>query len=809
MTAAVLYRARAQLRSSRAGAVLVVLLVGLACGVTLAAVAGARRTASAYPRMVEVTNAPEMLISPNGDGTGTNGFYDDVAALDGVRGVGTLRGIPLVFAGGSERDGSMVPGATIIPLDDKLGQTIGRAKVLQGRMWDPSRPEEFVVNRFFADDYDVAVGDTLTFDIPSYLDDVEPVRVDLEVVGIIATAQEIVPFTDLDGSPSGMLSPALLTQLTDTHQGFEGAAVDVDDEGAGADLAAVISEIDAIAAEHPEELPEGVFTVDLSASEEQVAYSIRPLAVALVIFSMVMALVISVVIGQTLRRHVAAPPGEVGALEAIGFRRSERRAVLAIRGAVIGCAAAMLSVATAIGLSGRFPIGPARLAEPSTGIAVDLAVLVPGALVVLAFCVVACVTSPERHARTALDLITPASRLKLSPSAAAGLRAAWPVRSTGGLSVIIAGVVGVIAVLAATTFSASLDDLVGHPAHYGQSWDRMVDGQFGPAPLGEVFDRFEDDDRVTAIAVGDFGEAVIGETRVPAISWDTMKGDVDLVAIEGRTAITDGEIALGGKTLDDLGLDVGDSVDADVGRGTESFRIVGELVFPRLGLGSFATTGLGVGAQLHVDAMPPLSVPPPEEGEGMPPVFLHDGRMFNFAALSVAEGDSIDADLEEISALGDEMVGEAFIYRTSQRPTTIADLERVRSVPALLAVALAALAAATLAHGLASSIRARRRELAVLSALGFQRRHLAATVLWHALAVALVAVVVASPLGAAAGRVAWQAFAGEFYVPANPVVPISAFALVVLAAFVVASAAALPFAVVAARTHPSTALRTE
>ena len=808
MTAAVLYRARAQLRSSRAGALLVVVLVGLSCGVTLAAVAGARRTSSAYPRMVEVTNAPEMLISPNGDGTGTEGFYDDIAALDGVRGVGPLRGIPLVFADGSERDGSMVPGATVVPLDDTLGQTIGRPKILKGRMWDPDRPDEFVVNRFFADDYDVVVGDRFTFDIPSFLDDVEPVRIDVEVVGIIATAQEIVPFTDLDGSPSGMLSPALVSQLTDAHQGFEGAAVDVAD-GGGAETAAVVAGIDAIVAEHEEQLPDGVFTVELSASAEQVEYSIRPLAVALVIFALVMALVIVVVIGQTLRRHVATPSSEVGALEAIGFRRSDRRAVLAIRGGLIGVTAAVVSVATAIGLSGRFPIGPARLAEPSTGIAIDLAVLVPGAFVVLAFCVVACVTSPERQSRTALELVTPASRLKLSPPAAAGLRAAWPARATGGLSVIVAGVVGVVAVLAATTFSASLDNLVDRPAHYGQSWDRMVDGQFGPAPLGEVFDRFEDDDRVTAIAVGDYGEAVIGDTRIPAISWDTMKGDVDLVAIEGRTAITDGEIALGGQTLDDLDLDVGDSVDADVGRGTESFRIVGELVFPRLGLGSFATTGLGVGAQLHVDSMPPLSVPPPEGTSELPPLLVHEGRIFNFAALTVAEGESIDTDLDEISALGDDAVGESFQYRTSQRPTTIADLERVRSVPALLAVALAGLAAATLAHGLASSIRARRRELSVLAALGFQRRHLAATVLWHALAVALVAVVIAGPIGAAAGRLAWQTFAGEFYVPDNPIVPIPAFALVAAVAFVVAVAAALPFAAAASRTRPSTALRTE
>jgi ABC-type antimicrobial peptide transport system permease subunit len=114
-----------------------------------------------------------------------------------------------------------------------------------------------------------------------------------------------------------------------------------------------------------------------------------------------------------------------------------------------------------------------------------------------------------------------------------------------------------------------------------------------------------------------------------------------------------------------------------------------------------------------------------------------------------------------------------------------------------------------LAHSLASSLRGRRRELAIMAALGLERRQLAATVLWHAIAVALAAAFLATPAGAAVGRVAWRAFAGEFHVPARPVVPLPTFAAVVLAAMVVAAVAAVPFAVRAARTRPAGVLRTE
>lgn len=76
--------------------------------------------------------------------------------------------------------------------------------------------------------------------------------------------------------------------------------------------------------------------------------------------------------------------------------------------------------------------------------------------------------------------------------------------------------------------------------------------------------------------------------------------------------------------------------------------------------------------------------------------------------------------------------------------------------------------AATLAHVLVTAIGRRRRELAILKALGFDRGQVRATVPWHATSFVAVALVVGVPLGAAAGRWVWRMFADNLGIAAEP-----------------------------------------
>ena len=144
-----------------------------------------------------------------------------------------------------------------------------------------------------------------------------------------------------------------------------------------------------------------------------------------------------------------------------------------------------------------------------------------------------------------------------------------------------------------------------------------------------------------------------------------------------------------------------------------------------------------------------------------------------------------------------------------QRPGDIRTYSRVRSTPLFLAGLLALLGAGVLTHLLVTSIRGRRRDLAILKSLGFVRRQVWTTVAWQASCVAIVSLVVGVPVGIAAGRWAWSAFAGSVGVVPEPAIPFLAAVLVVPITLVAANlVAALP-AGAAGRVRAASVLRTE
>jgi ABC-type antimicrobial peptide transport system permease subunit len=108
-----------------------------------------------------------------------------------------------------------------------------------------------------------------------------------------------------------------------------------------------------------------------------------------------------------------------------------------------------------------------------------------------------------------------------------------------------------------------------------------------------------------------------------------------------------------------------------------------------------------------------------------------------------------------------------------------------------------------------ASAHRRRSESGLLQALGFVRRQLAAVVFWQAATVAVAGVAVGVPLGLAAGRLIWNAFARNLGVV--PVTVLPGWLIAMLAAGVVAAALAIAVipAVTAARSRPGPALRAE
>jgi predicted lysophospholipase L1 biosynthesis ABC-type transport system permease subunit len=142
-------------------------------------------------------------------------------------------------------------------------------------------------------------------------------------------------------------------------------------------------------------------------------------------------------------------------------------------------------------------------------------------------------------------------------------------------------------------------------------------------------------------------------------------------------------------------------------------------------------------------------------------------------------------------------------------PAEVENLRRIDTLPFVLAGLLGLLAAGTIAHTLITSVRRRRRDLAILKTLGFVRTQVSATVAWQASTFAVLAAVIGLALGIAGGRWLWIFFADRLGVRPEPVIPILLLIVVIPGALALANLIAAIPARAAARTQPALVLRTE
>ena len=139
----------------------------------------------------------------------------------------------------------------------------------------------------------------------------------------------------------------------------------------------------------------------------------------------------------------------------------------------------------------------------------------------------------------------------------------------------------------------------------------------------------------------------------------------------------------------------------------------------------------------------------------------------------------------------------------------IVDAAQMGGQPLALALALAAGALLSLAVALLASVRQRRRQLALLKALGLTRRQVRGVIAWQPSTILVVAAAVGVPLGGGGGPLGMASFAASLGVVPVTVVPV----LALLAGFIgLLTAGNLVTAIaasVAARTRPAAALRAE
>ncbi len=820
-------RVRSDLRSSWGAAIATVLVVGLAGGLVVGAAAAARRTQTAFPRFLADTNSDSILVSPSSPfGLEKGGFDRAVAQLPAVSEAGLIAGVIVVGplpAGGLPH--SIEPSfSTNASVDGRALYRINQPKMIAGRLPNPNSPTEVFINPGLARMLHVTVGSRIPLatatSVPKGFPNVPPTpsnftRLTVTVTGIGIGESGILPANVLDAQPEMDLTPAFYRTYSTRPGvlGYDGVEVH---PKPGIDHTAFRRQVEDLARKM------GVgpaFVIDSATHADQVRRTLLPQVTALWLFAALAGAGLILVAGLVLSRRVLLGAAEYPILRSLGMTRGQLITASLVEASLLAVGGAVLAVAVAVLTSAFTPLGAARLAELHPGIEVNAAIMGVGFLAIVALIVgVAAIPAiraaslrgdaagqvefagadrpsavAERITRGGLPATAGVGvRMALEPGRG---RTAVPVRSgTIGLAVALAAITAVF------TFGSNLTGLIHTPHQFGWNWDAMIGSPFGFSSVPVPF--LEQVPGVARVAGGNLGTVSIDGQSVPAVGMDPHRG-IAPTMIAGRAPDSDGEIALGSKDLRRLGASIGDTVTVQVAGAEHRLRIVGEPVFPALGQGSFEPTGLGEGALVTASTLAAVA----QQSTG--------GR-YQFAAIDFKPGADPNAVRAAIRHAAGTEPGchppnsdPPCLFIAPTRPGDINSYAAIQSTPFALAGVLTLLALALMAYMLVTSVRRRRRDLAVLKTLGFRRGQVSASVAWQASLLALMAGAIGLPLGVIAGRWAWTVFAQQLGVPPSPIVPVALLLLAVPAGLLVANLIAWVPGRLAARTPAAVVLRSE
>ncbi len=549
-----------------------------------------------------------------------------------------------------------------------------------------------------------------------------------------------------------------------------------------------------------------VYVSNQDTAAAAVAASIHPQAVGWWVLAVLAALGGLAVIGQALGRQSVVESEVYPTLSALGLPRRQLVALGTARNLVVALAGGAGAVLVAYSLSPLTPVGEARLAEPSTGLAFDPLVLLLGALATMVVVIVLGIWPAVRASRVRIDdewvpdihpssIVARLATTAAPPSAVIGVRRALE-RGRGAASIpvgtaLFGTTLAITALCATAVFGSSLSHLTATPSLYGSDYQLTFSnvGAGAGNPTSELA-RLKHDRAVTGIMLAARGEVSINGVSVLAIAGEAVRGPLLMSVVSGRLPAGNREAALGSTTLQQVRSRVGSDVRVTVqlpngATRTVPFRVVGTASFPSdAGLG-----GLGTGAAFTLAGYLSAVCPPgPTQGKCQRALTANQSPA---VLVRVAPGPQGQADIARYSR-------QAGVSRPVV-PTSLVNFGEAVNFPLILGFVLALFGAATLLHLLVVSVIRRRREMGLLKALGFVNGQIGATVLWQATTVVLVGTVVGLPLGIVVGRLIWKAFATNLGAVPVPTVPAFAIAALALGVLVAANLLAVVPAVASAR----------
>jgi hypothetical protein len=509
------YRFRATFANRRGGYLAVILLVGLVGGLAMGALAGARRTQSAFPAFLTRTASSDLEVQtfsisngPAGQGIAPS-LGNEIAHLPHVKQVAASGSL---FLGPTDPSGAFrVPAAIQTNEVSLIGSINGRyfsqdqVTVAQGRLADPQRADEFVATGEAARLLGWRVGETIPMgaftlqqaSLPAFgTTRVQPVlRIAAKLVGTVVFSNQVAR-DDVDRFPTyALFTPALTRRLPVGSVFFPSYGLRL---GRGSrDVAAVEREILHV-------LPPGSYYQFhvTSVVDAQVERASKPESIALGVFGMIAALATLLIAGQAIGRQLRTNGDDLEVMRALGadsVMRSADGLVGILATVVVG---SLIAAGVAVALSPLSPLGPVRQVDPSPGFAFDWTVLAYGVLVLVVGLSALAVALAYRGTRqrqgrdrSALVARTSSSaramaEMGLPAPAVAGVRfalergrgrTAVPVRSA-----LLGSALAVAVVVATLTFGSGLSTLVSHPTLYGWNWSYAIEqvggGNIPPGP---------------------------------------------------------------------------------------------------------------------------------------------------------------------------------------------------------------------------------------------------------------------------------------------------------------------------------------
>lgn len=765
--------ARSEWRRRWGSLLLLAALVTIGGGASITAASAARRTDTAFSRMLQATNSPNLQVSALTDG-GVGDLdpvlLDQVMQIDGVLGAAEVafmavsaEQFPTFFSIAylDERGQSSRPVYVDGPALQHIGDMADDEVLLNEAMRDLLHAQpgtELQLQSATSEQFLASINDDVELGEP------EGPTLTVHVHGVARTPEEISDSPD----------PFLLFSRSfyETH---------LDEFWSCRCIVQILTRPDAadeVAAELALIYPDAIVEPTENLGErlaDTVALQVNTWIVMALTAALAGALILLLACARFVRSVTAADLSH----RALGMTQRESHVGRLMIMAPAVAVGAVGAGGLAYGLSQFDPVGITRRAEPNPGVhwywsigGLGVVVVLTVSLVIAGICSIVVRHRSEvlrRGASRGGPILSLGGRLAAGPGRGAVL----------GVLIATLGTVG------ALTLDTSIDHMLATPRLYGADFDANVFAAVSNDELNVAAELAADAD-IEAVATAWTSGSADNETTMTVVgpggstelvpgALESVKGDIASVVTDGRAPLLPDEVAIGHVAMQTLNVDIGDSVTIEGLFGPLQLTVVGEVI-----TSGVDTTGNGFVVTL--DGLRKLEDP-----------------AVDHTAVRYADG----ADRDAVAARHPGVV-----ISPVTPPSEVGNIGQLGDLPTGVAQLLLLLGFIALLNAIVSTITKGRREIAIHRALGFTTPQVVGAHLWQNAATTAVGGAIGGFIGFVVGRAIHHKLANDVGAIADTVVPASLWtvaAVAVIAMFV----AALITSAITLRSRTGAVLRAE